>query len=392
MKILYFDCFSGISGDMILGGLLDLGLDIAVLKKELSKLPFKGYKISTRDVRRAGIRGRKFIVDIDRKYLNKSRTPKEITTAIKKSKLSAQVKGLSLKIFDNLAEAESRAHGFSKQKVHFHHVGDIDSIIDIVGSCIGLEALGIEKVYASSLNVGSGTSLYNGRLQPVPAPATAFLLEGLPAYSQGENQELVTPTGCAVLKSICDEFMQLPNMKIEKVGYGAGTYESKQLPNLLRLIAGSVQPAYKKDKITVLETNIDDMNPIATAHLIERLFKAGVLDAFYSPVYMKKMRMGILLTVLAEHHILPKAMDVIFNETTTLGLRTYQADREKLDRTIKVARTKFGNVKVKIGKLDGHIKTISPEYEDCKRVADKAKISFRTIYEEAKRIGTHPAS
>ncbi len=384
MKTLYFDCFSGISGDMILGAFLDMGLDGKLLKKELSKLALKGYTLSEKTVRQNGIRAKKFIVGLNSKDSGKRRTFNQIKTIITKSSLSPTSKELSLKIFNKLAEAESKAHGVKKSQVHFHQVGDTDSIIDIVGACIGLELLGIDKVYASSLNVGSGISKNKGLFQPIPAPATVFLLKGIPVYSVNQGIELATPTGCAILGAICSEFGKIPNMEVKKVGLGAGTHKCKEFPNLLRVILGELETQYQRDSIDVIETNIDDMNPIALEHLMEQLFKVGALDVFFSPVQMKKMRMGILLSVLAETHNAPKIMNVIFNETTTLGLRTYPANRHKLKKTIKTIKTRFGNIKVKLGRVNTDTKTISPEYEDCKKIADKTKMPFRKIYEEAK--------
>lgn len=435
MKVLYFDCFSGISGDMVLGGLLDLGLNPKVLRSSLAKLGLPGIDIKVAKVRRKGLAGTKFDVKLNSRDNRQNRRFSSlgtIITLINKSSLNDRVKLLSRQIFENLASAESRAHGRTKGKVHFHQIGDLDSIVDIVGTTIAVDHLGIEKFYSSSLNLGGGISKRGSELEPIPAFATSYLLEGLPVYSSDIPHELVTPTGAAIVKTLCSRFGPMPPMEVRRVGYGAGTCHLRQAPNLLRVIMGEASstkdpsevamamsssevatainsldspevgsecspqvPSYKTDTIMILETNLHDMNPVGFEYLEKRLFEVGALDFYFTPVQAKKSRPGLLLTVLVEPHRLDRVAEVIFEETPTMGLRFYEAKREKLERKSVEVKTGFGVVRVKLGMVGKRINTVSPEYRDCKNLANKLKVPFRTVYEEAKTrscllFGRHP--
>ena len=390
MRLAYFDCFSGISGDMILGAMLDAGLSLNKLKRELSKLKLKGYRLKEEKVKRAGIRATKVDVLIKQGSRVKGQGTegkrwKDVDRIIKASSLSSEIKEKGLKIMRRLFEAEGKVHGESPEKVHLHELGAIDCIIDVFGAIIGLNLLNIKKVYSSPLNLGSGfVTAEHGDL-PVPAPATAEILKDIPAYSTGIPYELTTPTGAAIITAISDGFIPMPPLKIERIGYGAGSKDIKGQPNVLRLFIGEDSMDYDKDEVVVIETNIDDMNPQVYEHLIERLLEDGALDAYVTPIMMKKNRPGHLLTVLAERKKIDVLIDIIFRETTTFGVRFYSVSRNKLSKEIKKVNTRYGNIKVKIGYRGDSIFTITPEYEDCKAIAIDKGLPLKTVIDEAKR-------
>lgn len=339
---------------MFLGSLLNIGLDIDFLKNELKKLGLKGYSIGkARDTRR-GICGTRFIVDVTEKQ--KERYLKDIVLLINKSKLPKNIKEKAVGLFGLLGDAEAKVHGASLDTVHFHEVGAVDSIIDIVGSVIGIEKLGIDSIYASRVKIGTGML---GSM-PLPAPASAELLKGIPVEGIERRVEMVTPTGAVFLKGLVKRFCPLPAMKIEKIGYGIGARDDKDMPNVLRVILGETEK--KAGSIYVIETNIDDMNPQRYTILMEGLFKGGALDVFWTPVQMKKNRPGILATVLSSAEKLDNMLEILFRETTTFGIRYYIAERRILDRSIK----KVNGKRIKIGRYNGRVYTVSPEYEDWK--------------------------
>jgi len=373
-KILYLDCPSGISGDMFLGSLIDCGLDIKRLGSQLGKMKIGAYKLAARKVSRAGISGVKFDV-IYKKHHGQGHTDDKtfrgIVKAIKSSGLSARVKEMSVAVFTNLAKAESRAHGVPVEKVHFHEVGDIDSVVDIVGACIALEELDIGEVYSSRLAVAD------------PAPATAYLLRGIDISIAGVPFELVTPTGAALLKTFSISQSDIPPMKVLRAGYGAGSRDIQGRPNLLKSIIGERQADGDANTVTVLETNIDDMNPQIYEYLIERLFEAGALDVYITPVIMKKSRPACVLTVISGPQAAEALSGIIFEETPTFGIRRHTAERLKLERKIVEVNTKYGNIKVKVGSCKNVISICSPEYEDCKRAARLKKVPFSAVRREA---------
>ncbi|MCK5214351.1 MAG: nickel pincer cofactor biosynthesis protein LarC [Candidatus Omnitrophica bacterium] len=381
MKIAYFDCFSGASGDMILGALLDAGLDIKVLKKEIAKLPLKGYSIQSRRKKANGIAGTKLFIKASAKQPH--RTLKTIREIIQKSGISTTAKELSLKVFKDLAKAEGKIHGVKPEKVFFHEVGAIDSILDIVGSVIALELLGVKKVYASRIPLGSGfVKCRHGKI-PVPAPATVAILKHVPVYDSGVKAELTTPTGAAILKNVCVEFGLMPDMEIEATGYGAGSREL-EIPNFLRVTIGQGNnKGYQKDRVCQIETNIDDMNPELFEYVGERLQEEGALDVFMTPVYMKKNRPGTLLTVISPHDLQNSLVDIIFNETTTLGVRMMEVTRKKLDREEIAIKTDYGSVMVKVCRIKGRVVNMAPEYESCKKMAKKKNVPLKLIYESS---------
>lgn len=382
MKIAYFDCFSGVSGDMILGALIDAGLDIRELESELGKLQISGYKIKAEKTIRKGISGTKFSIDIIEQ--NARRKLRDIVEIVDQSELSDDIKDVSKKTFKELAMVEAKIHGKGIEEIHFHEIGGLDSIIDVIGSLIGIKKLGIEVAYSSRVHVGMGFIECQHGVLPVPAPATLAMLKGIPIYSQGIEAELVTPTGICVLKTLSKSFGIMPEMQVDKVGYGAGSREL-EIPNLLRLYVGETsERGYEKDEVILIETNIDDINPQLLAYASETLLKQGVLDVFMTPIFMKKNRPGTLLSVLTTQDKLDKILTTIFAETTTLGVRIHHLERKKLSRQIVPIKTKFGEIIVKTGKIGNQIINIAPEYENCKEIAVKQGIPLIDVYDEAK--------
>jgi len=382
MKIAYFDCFSGVSGDMVLGALIDAGLDIQELESELDKLKISGYKIKAEKTARKGISGTKFSVDIIEQ--NVERRLKDLVEIVDQSDLDDDIKELSKKTFKELATVESKIHGKGIEEIHFHEVGGLDSIIDVIGSIIGIKKLGIEATYSSKIHVGTGFLECRHGVLPVPAPATLAMLKGIPIYSTGIEAELATPTSVCVLKTLSKGFGIMPEMKVEKVGYGAGSREL-EIPNLLRVYVGeSNEGGYEEDEAILIETNIDDMNPQLLAYASEILLKQGALDVFMTPIFMKKNRLGTVLSVLTTRDKLDDILLTFFTETTTLGVRIHRLERKKLSRKVISVKARFGEIKVKIGKIGNQIKNIAPEYESCKEIAMKQGIPLKDIYDEAK--------
>jgi hypothetical protein len=381
MKTAYFDCFSGISGDMITGSLLDAGMEIDELGKELDKLHLTGYKISCKKEERKTIVGTKFYVDVTPQ---KEWKMMEILCAIDESDLENDVKEKSKAIFKRLAEAEAKIHGVEPSEVHLHETGGVDAIVDIVSAVISIKKLGIKRIYSSRLNVGRGfLECEHGRL-PVPAPATIELLKGVPVYSTGVESELVTPTGAAIITTLSCQFGNLPETRIEKTGYGLG---SKDLPtpNALRVLIGETKIRCDEDIVAILETNIDDMNPQVYEYVMDRLFKKGALDVFLTPVYMKKSRPGTKLSVISPLSKVDEHLEVIFRETTTLGVRIQEVKRKKVYRNTIFADTKYGKIRVKVAETGDGCKKYFPEYEDCKKIANERNIPLKDVYEEAIR-------
>ena len=384
MTLAYFDSFSGISGDMTLGALVDAGLPIEFLRSELAKMDLAGYMLSSEQVRRSGLSATKVHVVLDDKEQS-ARHLSDISHIINSSSLSPIVKQKSLSIFQRLAEVEAKVHGTTPEKVHFHEVGAVDALVDIVGSVIGLEHLGITEVIGSPLNVGSGTvHTAHGKL-PVPAPATVELLRGIPLYSSSITFELTTPTGAAIISTLAASFGPLPRMKVDRIAYGAGNKDLPGQPNVLRLILGEADAAYAEDRSLVIETNIDDMNPQLFGHVMEKLMAKGAQDAFLTPIIMKKGRPAVLLSVLTDAMRCDALLDVIFRETTSIGVRIHEVGRKKLDREIREVTVRSGTVRVKVSRRGDEILSVTPEYEDCKRIAEEQKVPLKEVIEAAKR-------
>jgi uncharacterized protein (TIGR00299 family) protein len=379
--IIYFDCFSGISGDMILGALLDLGIDPEVFLKELKKIPLEDYEIKIQRKKKGFLEGTDVEIIFDDKKTH--RHIKDLLDIVERSKLSKRVKDLSCETFIKIAKAESRVHNEPIEEVHFHEISGIDTIIDVVGSFLALELLNIDKVYSSPLPLGEGFIEISHGIIPVPAPATVELLKGIPVYSNGVRGELVTPTGAAIITTMTKDFGPMPLMRIERVGYGTGKRDFN-IPNLLRVFIGEKVKDVKEEKNLVIDVNIDDMNPQIYGYIIEKLFEKGALDVTITPIYMKKGRPGVLLSILIEPWKENDITEILFKETTTIGYRKYYVDKIMMDREIKEVETIWGKVRVKISRYGSFVK-ISPEYEDCKRIAEERKIPLRQVMEEIEK-------
>jgi uncharacterized protein (TIGR00299 family) protein len=373
MKIAYFDCFSGASGNMILGSMIDAGLSSQRLREELKKLRLHDVSLKVKKVQKGGISGTLVMVE-GRREKRHSRNLKEILKIIDQSRLEPWIKEKSREVFKRIASVEAKIHRKPLEEIHFHEIGGLDSIVDIVGGIWGIREMGIEKLYVSRVNVGTGFIKCEHGILPVPAPASLALMRGKPIYSSGVETELLTPTGAVLLTSLGSE----------KIGYGAGRDDLPH-PNLLRLIIGREETTAGKEKVMIVETNIDDMNPQFYDHVMERLLGMDVQEVFLTPILMKKNRPGILLTVICPVEKLPTVIDFLIRETTTIGLRWREEERSCAEREILTLRTKYGEIRFKLARWEGSLVNLSPEYEDCKRLALKKKVPLKEIYEEAKK-------
>jgi pyridinium-3,5-bisthiocarboxylic acid mononucleotide nickel chelatase len=417
MRIAYLDCFSGISGDMFLGALVDAGVSPRILEDTVAALDV-GARLQISRVERGGISATKVDVyatgekDLPREVFwepqghdhedshvptqhghapGHRRSLTEIREIIEKAAISSTAKATAIRIFEALGEAEAEIHGTSLEQVHFHEVGAVDAMVDIVCAAVGAESLAVEQWVCSPLNVGGGTIKCAHGTLPVPAPATLKLLQDAPVYSSGPQVELVTPTGAAIVKTLSPRFAPFPAMKIEKSGYGAGSREFPEHPNLLRLTFGEAAPAdgastslsASKESITVLEANLDDLSPQVLAYAMERLLSEGALDVFSVPVQMKKSRPGALLTVLAKTEDANRLTKTIFAETTTLGVRRREEQRQTLSRRWETVDTTWGSVRIKIANMNGSVSNYAPEFDDCRALAEARHVPLRTVMQEA---------
>ena len=383
MRIAYGDLIGGVSGDMFVGALLDLGLPLDKLMSELKKLPGLNYRLEVTKKTVYGIRATRFRVVCGKR--EPERPWKEIRDLIRQSALDPEVKEKGLKIFTRLAEAEGKIHGVAPDKVHFHEVGATDSIVDILSAAIAIHHLKIDSFHFSRIPLGRGVTRSRHGPLPLPGPATLELLKGLPVQWVDLNGETVTPTGAAIIATLGSHFGEAPRMTIEKSGYGAGQKDFPDRPNLFRLILGADEAPWKQEEMLVMETNIDDMNPEFYDYVLDRLFAAGARDVFLSSIQMKKNRPGTLLSVIAEPSLREKLSGIIFRETSTIGIRCYPVSRMILKRTSKQVKTPFGTVKVKIIEEPDGTKRATPEYEDLKRIAEAKKIPLKVLYDEVLR-------
>ena len=382
VRVCYLDCFSGIAGDMLLGALVDAGLDIGFLRQTVAGLGIDGLSVDAEPAKRGGLAGTKVVVRASHDHSHRSLST--IERIIGQSGLDDRTKRDSLRVFRRLGEVEARAHAIPIERVHFHEVGALDSIADIVGCCAGLGALGIDQVHCSPINLGSGTVEAAHGTLPVPAPATARLVEGVPTYSEGPSVELTTPTGAALAVTLSSTFGPPPAMRISSSGYGAGTRDFPGRANLLRLLVGDVTEAGPEaGQVWVLEATIDDMTPEMAGYAMERLLEAGALDVTLSPVYMKKNRPGFNLTVLAAPPDRSALGDLMLSETSTIGIRETPAQRRTLERTWKKVRTRYGSVRVKTAGETGSGRNFAPEYDDCRRLARAHGVPFKRVWEQA---------
>ena len=377
----YFDCFSGISGDMVLGSLVDAGADLREIERELRKLKLDGWSISAQKVNRRGIFATRVKVETGETHHHRGLST--IVGLIDQAGLAPRAAERAKKIFTRLGEAEARVHQMPIEKVHFHEVGAVDSIIDIVGAAIGFELLGLDEFACSALDVGGGQVKTAHGLLPVPAPATAELLRGAPTYSSGIERELVTPTGAAIATTLSTRYAEIPRMTLRAIGYGAGTADIAEKPNVLRLLIGEREASdageYWGAPVTVIETNVDDMSPQIYGYFAERALAAGALDVFSTSAQMKKNRPGLLVTILSEPGNVSRLIDLVFRETTTIGVRTYEVRRKTLDREIVTVATEFGDVNVKLSRMNGSLLNATPEYDDCQRIAAERRVPLKQV-------------
>ena len=382
MKVCYLDCFSGICGNMVLGALIDVGVPKSVLREEVAKLELEPFDIEVGRDERMRIYG----THVKVKALGgegPQRSYREIKRMIEESSLDPSVKERSLDIFHRLALAEARIHDERIDDVHFHEIGALDSIVDVVGAAVGMNHLGIDRVCASEIPLGSGfVDGRHGRL-PVPAPATLEVLKGIPICSSSLNQELVTPTGAAILASFSAGFGNLPQMRIERVGYVVGDRVFEEIPNVLRIILGEGQGAWEGERIWVVEADIDDMSPEIHGYLMERLPEEGALDVTFTPVQMKKNRPGVTIKILSREAEVDTIIDTLFRESTSIGVRRYPVRRAKLSRRTEEVETKYGTVRLKVCcDQGGRVVNVAPEFEDCKRIAEARGIPLKEVYRE----------
>lgn len=389
MRTLYFDCFSGASGNMILGALLELGVDADALRAELAKLNLSGIELVIEKVDRSGINSTHVEVKYPHEHVH--RHLKDIVKIISESSLNDTIKERAVAIFTRLAEAEAKVHGISVERVHFHEVGALDAIVDIGGACIGFEMLGVERFVSSALNLGSGTiEIAHGKF-PVPPPAVAELVRGIPVYASEDSGELITPTGAAIISTLCSSCGVLPEIQFECIGYGAGTRDRKGSPNVIRLMLGeaigkTLSPGRSAEKLVVLESNIDDASPQTLGFAMEKAFEANALDCWFTPIQMKKDRPATLLSVLCEPSDVERIQKILFRETTTLGIRKREVERVSLERTSETLSTEFGEVRVKVSQLDGKVLTRKAEFDDLKRIANETGEPLRSIAAKIEKI------
>ena len=378
MRIAYFDAFGGISGDMTLGALVDAGVDAVALKNVVARLGLP-CELTFETVRRAGFRATLAKVVAAPEHVH--RHLHHIETIIDKAELTPRQADLAKRIFRKLGEAEARAHGIDIGKVHFHEVGAVDSIVDIVCAAVGIDLLGVERIEASPLPPGRGTVKGAHGVMPLPAPATAELLKGIPLAESTADFEQTTPTGAAILATFADAFGPLPALTIEAIGLGAGTRDPVGSPNIVRLFVGQTATAKGSDRVWMLETNLDDVPGEVVGYTTQKLLAAGALDAFTTAIAMKKNRPGVMVSALCEESKIAVLEDILFRETATLGIRRYSVARHKLARESVVVETRFGPIRVKIASIDGRAPVFSPEHDDCARVALAGDLPLREVHD-----------
>src|SRR5215203_1657493 len=384
MKTLYFDCFAGASGDMILGAMVAAGVDPNFLREQLSLLPVKGFSVNFETVNRSGLSATYARVEMGHEH--KHRHLADIKQIIEGSALSDAVKQRAVQIFTRLAEAEARVHNEPIERIHFHEVGALDAIVDVVGAAICFDYLKIDRFVSSPLHVGSGMiKMAHGNF-PVPPPAVTELLKGVPFYATDIQGELLTPTGAAIITSVATEYGPIPAMTTHSTGYGAGTREYQNFPNVLRVLIGNTEAeSATEERLWMLETNLDDASPQILGHVMDRVLELGALDCFFTPVQMKKNRPGVLLAVLCGRDEKESLMKLLFTETTTLGVRSYEVMRRGLPRSVVRVETQYGPIDVKVAHLDGRVVNEMPEFEQCREAATKANVPLKTV-EEAARL------
>ena len=377
MRTLYFDCFAGASGDMILGSLVSAGVDQEALRQQLSLLSVDGFSIDFDTVSKSGLSAT--YARVQTVHEHKHRHLSDIKTIIEKSKLSTSIKQRSVAIFTKLAEAEARVHNEPIEHVHFHEVGALDAIVDVVGAAICFDLLEIERFISSPIHVGSGTvEMAHGRF-PVPPPAVAELLKGIPFYSTELKGELLTPTGAAIIATVCEQYGPIPALRIQRTGYGAGTRDYENFPNVLRVMIGETDGRSNDERLWMIETNLDDISAQILGHVMDRAFELGARDCYFTSAHMKKNRPGVLLSILCEAEKKDVMMDLLFQESTTLGVRTYEVMRRALQREVIAVETPYGKIDVKVATMNGRVVNAMPEFEQCREAALKAGVPLKEV-------------
>jgi pyridinium-3,5-bisthiocarboxylic acid mononucleotide nickel chelatase len=385
MRLAYFDCPSGASGDMILGALVDAGASFDALSRQLAGLGVAGYRLERREVMKAGFRATKVDVTLE-KAGSDHRHLREILDILERGRLEPAVRDMAARVFRRLAEAEARVHGTTPEHVHFHEVGAVDAIVDVTGACIGLRLLGVDALHVGALPVGGGfVDGPHGRM-PVPGPATAELLKGFPTLDPGIRRELVTSTGAAILTTLAAGAGTMPSMRVTAVGYGAGTMDLAT-PNVLRVFVGEAAVVAPVETVMQVETTVDDMSPQLYEPLLERLLEAGALDVFLTPVIMKRSRPGVVLTALCEPERVADLSRLLFEESPTLGVRWTAYQRSRLDREMVRLDTAYGPVTFKVSRLEGRVVTVTPEFEEIRRIARERGRPVREVLEQARLEG-----
>ena len=390
MKVAYFDCPSGAAGDMILGALVDAGLPFETLRDQLARLHLPGYTLERREVMKGAFRATKIEVRVDDRTHGDAPQPHRDLAAILRiidaADLAASVKEAASRVFTRLAEAEGRVHGVAPERVAFHDVGAVDAIVDVTGSCLGLDWLGVDAVHCSALPIGGGMVRGPHGPIPVPAPGTAELLKGFPVVDTGVKRELVTPTGAAILTTLAAGAGAMPAMTVTAIGYGAGTMDL-ETPNVLRVFLGETREQAETETILQLETTVDDMSPQLCEPLMERLFEVGALDVYLTPVLMKKSRPGVVVTALCGPSAIRALTRACFLESTTIGVRWTTYQRQRLPRELVTLATSLGALTYKVSRLDGRVVTVTPEFDEVRRVAREKGLTVRDALEQARAEG-----
>ncbi|WP_165245662.1 nickel pincer cofactor biosynthesis protein LarC [Paludisphaera soli] len=380
MRVGYFDCFSGVSGDMTLGALVDAGVDGRAIQQAVASLGLPG-ELSFETVKRGGFRATYARVETPREHAH--RHWPHIEAIIEKGVLTPRQKDLATSIFLRLGEAEARVHGVELAKIHFHEVGAVDSIIDIVGSAVGLDLLGVDRFECSAVPPGRGSIRAEHGRMALPAPATAEILKGVPLAESTVEMEMTTPTGAAIVTTVCERFGPLPALTVESIGLGAGTREVHGQANILRLFVGVLEPSPHGDRVYMLETNLDDLPGEVIGYTTVKLLEAGALDVFTTAIQMKKNRPGVMVSILCDEARIPAMEEILFRETTTLGVRRFPVSRHKLNRKPVEVETEFGVVRGKLGWLESRPPTFSPEFDDCAKIASERRVALREVFDAA---------
>jgi uncharacterized protein (TIGR00299 family) protein len=386
-RVAYFDCPSGASGDMVLGALVDVGVEVGALRAELDKLGVVGWGLAAREVKRGVFRATKVDVEMDRRAQHHHRRLGDITGILTGSGLAPAIVAMATRIFTRLAEAEARVHGSAIDDVHFHEVGAVDAIVDVTGAVIGLHLLGVEAVHVSALPVGGGfVDGAHGRI-PIPGPGTAELLRGFPVVDTGVRAELVTPTGAAILTTLATGAGRMPAMTVQRVGYGAGSADLPEAPNILRCFLGEATATAGDETVAQVETTIDDMSPQLYEPLMDRLFEAGALDVFLTAVIMKRSRPGVVLTALCPPERVGELSRVLFEESPTIGVRWSEVTRTRLAREMITIATAYGALPFKVSRLGGRVITVTPEFAEVARIAREQSLPVREVLDQARADG-----